>query len=339
MYNFNALVHLSAMAESVKKLGLSGELQFDSFRFEVAGSGRYFELVPEFLSRSLEQLSYHDSMTPEVEMFAGWRLGARKSWEGASDKLRFKEFCNANHLRTPRAHEIGSAGDALVLLKEKNKPSARRGRIEGPLTVSQTARRNVGGEMFAEEYIDGKSVQAWYFDGRLTCVEIRDKPIVTGDGKRTLRQLVDALNYALGLLPLDWHVVEALALLNDLSLDSRVPAGAKVPVDVRYNSPFHRLMGNNEDVLPQIVGSPVHEQLLKAGPILWQFIPEPVRMHTVFSVRALIDSRSEVWFTDLDPDRYVHPSAYTAILTSLFGLPEQLPEQTGAMNPVVPPTQ
>jgi hypothetical protein len=323
MYNFNPLVHLAAISESIKSLGLRGELQFDTFRFEVAGSGQYFELVPEFLAPSPDRLKYLDTITPEVSEFAGWRVAPRKNW-GASDKLKFKEFCDAQRLRTPKLHALGASGDTLVLAKEKSKPAATRGAIVGPLTLSQLARNDTGKDLFAEEYIEGKSVQAWYFGGKLACVEIREKPTVTGDGKRTLRELVQALDFSLGFLPLDWNTVAALGALKDLSLDSRVPAGVVVPADIRYNSSLHRIANGDENVLPQIVGSPVHDQLVRAGPVLNQFIPEALRPHAVFSTRSVIDASSNVWFTDMDPDRYMHPAIYTAMLTGLFNLPEQV---------------
>jgi hypothetical protein len=337
MYNFNPLVHLAVMSDTLKKLGLRGELQFESFRFEVAGAGQYIELVPEFLSRSPEQFAYHESITPEVVIFAGWRIGPRRHWDGAGDKLRFKDYCTAHQLRTPRVYDGGSSGNSLVLLKEKIKPPARRGIIEGPFPLSQVARRSPSSDVFAEEYVDGKSVQAWYFDGKLACVEIRDKPTVTGDGKRTLRELVQARYYGVGLLPLDWPVVESLGVLHDLSLDSRVPAGTVVTVDVRYNSHLHRVVGGDENVLPQIAGSPVHEQLVKAGPSLWQAIPEHLRTYSLFSVRAVIDAHGHLWFTDMDPDRYVHPGAYATMLTGLFGLPEQPPSQSIPIMAQTPP--
>lgn len=336
MYNFNPMVHLAVMSASLKSLGLRGELQFDSFRFEVAGNGQYFELVPEFLSPSPQRLKYHDTITPEVTQFAGWRIAPRQDWSGAGDKIKFKQHCESRGLRTPRSHALaGGSGNAVVLVKEKSKPAAQRGEIVGPLALSQAARSVTRNDVYAEEYIDGKSVQSWYFEGKLACVEIRAKPVVTGDGKRTLRELVQVLNFGLGMLPLDWKMVEALGLLQDLSLDSRVPLDVKVPVDVRYNSSLHRLAGGDENVLSQIIGSPVHDQLAKAGPILWTAIPDALRKHALFSVRSVIDSSSNVWFTDMDPDRYVHPSVYATMLAGLFQLPEQAPAHGG---PPIPPT-
>ena len=322
MSKLNVLIHLTAMSECLKELGLRADLQFDTFRLEVASGGQYFELLPEFLSGDSRAMKYHWTISEDVTLFGGWRASPRKQWTIASDKLAFKQFCARNQLRTPRWFEDSDESDALVLLKEKTKQPLQRGNIDGPMPLSELARGELRSrtDRYAEEFIAGESIEAWYWDGTLYCVERREQPYVVGDGTNTLRSLAERANVWNGVMQLDWSVVEAFGRQQGLDLDSVVPRGAKVTVDFRYNSAFRGLPQGNENVLKKLVGDVVHDQLVRAGQVLWRGIPEQTRAQTAFSVRATVDEQRNVWFTDMDADRYLHPDIYPVMMRSLFGI-------------------
>jgi hypothetical protein len=326
MSKLNVLVHLSAMSESLKKLGLRADLQFDTFRLEVSSGGQYFELLPEFLSGDDQEMKYHWAVSKDITMFGGWRAAPRKQWTIASDKLAFKQFCTRNQLRTPKLFGDSEESDGLVLLKEKVKQKPLQlGKIEGPMPLRELARGELRSrpDRYAEEFIAGDSIEAWYWDGTLYCVERREQPYVIGDGSSTLRSLAERSNVWNGVLfSMDWPVVEAFGRLQGLSLDAVVPPGTKVTVDFRFNSTFRGLPQGKENVLAQLIGDVVHDQLVRAGEVFWRGIPEQVRAQTAFSVRATVDTQHNVWFTDMDPDRYLHPDIYPVMMASLFGLAE-----------------
>jgi hypothetical protein len=242
----------------------------------------------------------------------------------ASDKLAFKQFCTRNQLRTPKLFDDSDESDALVLLKEKLKQKPLQiGKIEGPMPLRELARGELRSrpDRYAEEFIAGDSIEAWYWDGTLYCVERREQPYVVGDGTNTLRSLAERANVWNGLLfAMDWPVVEAFGRLQGLGLDSVVPRGTKVTVDFKFNSAFRGLPAGKENVLEQLVGDVVHEQLVRAGDVFWRGLPEQTRARTAFSVRATVDEQRNVWFTDMDSDRYLHPDIYPLMMSSLFGL-------------------
>jgi hypothetical protein len=334
MPKLNVLVHLTAMSESLKKLGLRADLQFDTFRLEVASGGHYHELLPEFLSDDTDGMKYRWTVNEEITMFGGWRPSPRKHWTIASDKLAFKQFCARNQLRTPKLFGDSDESDALVLLKEKAKQKPlQRGTIDGPIPLRELVRGELRSrqDRYAEEYIAGDSLEAWYWDGVLYCVERHEQPYVVGDGSNTLRGLAERSNVWGGvLLPMDWPVVEAFGRLQGLSLDSVVPRGTKVTVDFRFNSAFRGLpQGGQENVLDQLAGDVIHEQLVRAGQALWLGVPEHMRAQTAFSVRATVDAQRNVWLTDMDADRYLHPDIYPLMMSSLFGVADIVPPPPG----------
>lgn len=325
MYNVNLLVHFHKLAECLKNVGARAELQFDTFRLELTGSGRYFELVPEFLSLGIGSTTYHDSLAPTVNAFGGWRLAPRREWSLATDRLAFKEHCARHGLPTPRSFRETSevSGSAPLLVRETRKSGT--GGTEGPFTKNDLASRGkLRAGTFIEEFIEGDPFCAWYFDGRLACVERRSVPTVKGDGRSTLRALIERNRPAVTGVVIQ-PVVEAMARYQGRALDSVVPEGTTVVLDYAFKSILHPVPRGSENVLKSLAGTVAHDQLTSAGPALLQGLPESMRGHSLVSAIGVIDSRQNVWFVDVEPGRFVHPDVYPALVAALFGVPEAPP--------------
>jgi hypothetical protein len=326
MYNVNLLVHFNKLAECLKNVGAHAELKFDTFRLELTGGGKYFELVPEFISLGIGSTTYYDSLAPTVNAFGGWRLAPRREWNLATDKLAFKEHCARHRLPTPRSFRDVSevSGSAPLLVKEARKSSAA-GTVEGPFTKNDLASRGkLRAGTFIEEFIEGDPFCAWYFDGRLACVERRSPPTVKADGRSTLRALIERQRPAVTGVVIQ-PVVEAMARYQGRALDSVVPEGTTVVLDYAFKSILHAIPRSSENVLKTLAGTVAHDQLTSAGPALLQGLPEPMRANSLFSAIGVIDSRQNVWFIDVEPGRFVHPDVYPALVNTLFGAPEAPP--------------
>ncbi len=318
MYAFNMLSHLRLLTQGAGAVGLQSKLHWDTLRMEVSGGGRYFDLEPEFIAPSGRGVTYSSTLRADTQSFAGWRTAPRKRCELADNKQAFKDFCVRNGLRTPRTFERPAAANTTLLVKELRRAS-NPGRVLGPLAPQAVPADSPSqATRLLEEYVAGDPIEAWYWDGELTTVERRKKPQVLGDGVSSVRELMECACVIIG--EADWDAAENLLRLQGLSLDAVAPAGREVTVGIKFWSAFQQLTTGDHNVLPGIVGSPLHQQLLHAGPVFWRGIPQDTRPHTVFNVSAVVDAQSRAWFVDMNTDVYVDPHAYPAMLRGLFGI-------------------
>lgn len=318
MYALNLLPHLRSISEGLKKFGAHGKLTFETLALEISHEGRYFELVPHFAEYTSDnELKSAPKLTSAVSQFIGWRVGAKQPCEIKTNKLAFKKFCAEHKLRTPEIVNIDGDYDALVLVKEIA-PAAFRGVITGPMLLPAARRLEAASSArnFIEGFVDGDPVQAWYWDGKLACVEIHQKATVTGDGITPLRELVDAQCPDYGNF--DWQIVEPMALVQGVKLDDVLPSGKEIAVDFRWHTGLKMAAAISENVLDKLTDSPVLEQLTHAGPAFLKAFPATGREHVLFRLDGVIDRQNVVWFTDMDRDNYVHPDVYPTMINSLF---------------------
>ena len=321
MSSMNLLTHFRMLSASAKSLGLQLQLDLDSFRVEVCGPDRYFQLYPEFAAFTPGGvIEFSREALPQSRLFTGWRCASRKSCDVGSDKRAFLAFCARNQVRTPRT--FARASDAATNIIVKQTRPGIRGIIRGPFAPGAIPAGCLqASEQILQEFVPGHMLEAWYWDGQLLAVEIRNRPHVTGDGVTSVRERV-ACN-SLSADWIDWTAVEDAVRFQGASLDTVLPAGKELAVDIRFTSALQAPTAEN--VLKSLVGTPVHQQLLQAGPVFWSAVPEQIRRHTQFVLGAIIDSRQQLWFTDMITDLRIHPEAYDPMLRSLFDLPAAAP--------------
>jgi hypothetical protein len=325
------VTHLRQLSVSAKALGLQAQLDAASLRVEVSGTDRYFELVPEFGTfdpRGARELSHQ--LQPQSRVFTGWRHAPRKSCAVSRDKRVFMAFCAHNHVRTPRAYARFSEATTNVVIKQVV-PGAR-GVIRGPFAPGHIPADclQASADLVLQEFVPGYMLEAWYWDGQLFAVEIHNRPHIVGDGITAIRELI-ACN---SLRPdwIDWVAAEDAVRFQGATLDTVLPAGKEVAVDIRFASALQR--SEPENVLHTIIGTPVHAQLLQAGPVFCNAVAEKIRPHTQFVLSAIIDSQQRLWFTDMTTDPRIHPDGYDLMLRGLFGIPTPAPAVAVAVAPL-----
>ncbi|HEY4210833.1 MAG TPA: hypothetical protein VGM84_05115 [Steroidobacteraceae bacterium] len=341
MYALNMMAHFRLLAEAAEKIGVRAELEFESLRVEVSGRGRYFEFEPEFLDVKDGHTELGRVLEAQTVAFTGWRHVARRNWDLALDKRAFKEFCTRHGLRTPRAYATAAETAANVLVKQLRPATepGEQGVIRGPFAPKSIGAENFqpNAGWFLEEFILGDIAMAHYCEGELFSIEARKKPRVTGDGYSTVKELIECAKQPVG--EVDWKLAENLLRLQGGNLDSVLPAGREMLVDVRFWSPLQPFTTADRNVLQGLQGSPIHQQLADAGPIFWGGIPESIRANAYFQVYAVVDAQQNVWFIDMHTDRYVDPHSYDPTLRRLFGVPSQsaaLPSDVATAATMVP---
>jgi hypothetical protein len=335
MSTMSFVTHLRQLSAGAKMLGLSAQLHFDSLRVEISGSDRYFELEPEFATFDpCRPRELSPEPLPQSRVFLGWRPAPKKSCAVSSDKRVFMAFCARNEVRTPRTYARPHDATTNVVIKQTCPGS--RGVIRGPFAPGRIPADCLqSGEMIVQEFVPGHMLEAWYWDGRLFAVEIHNRPFVTGDGVSPIRELIACNSLMIDWI--DWTAAEDAVRFQGATLDAVLPAGKELAVDIRFSSALQR--PEPENVLQTVIGTPVYEQLLRAGPVFCNAIPPEIRQHTQFVLGAVIDSQQRLWFTDMTADPRIHPDGYDLMLRCLFGLPIPLPQaavQLAAMPAVAP---
>jgi D-alanine-D-alanine ligase-like ATP-grasp enzyme len=140
------------------------------------------------------------------------------------------------------------AARAACVVKPADGTAGGNGITTGIRTSSQLARAAVaaaayGNELLLEEEVAGSNYRLLYLDGVFLDAVLRHPPAVTGDGRSTVRQLVDAANaarLAQGpvlpqlLITIDMDMRNTLAK-QGYSLRSIPPSGAVVPLKTVIN--------------------------------------------------------------------------------------------------------
>lgn len=314
------VTHFRELSAAAKNLGLHAQIQFDSLRVEVAGSDRYFELEPEFAimdPRGFREFSHE--LPLQSRAFTGWRCGSKKTCEVSLDKNAFLAFCARNQVRTPRIYARASDVTSAVVVKQVR--PGKRGIIRGPFARDAIPAECLQppNEVILQEFVPGQVLEAWYWNGQLFVVQILNRPSVVGDGVSPIRDLI-ACN---SLHPdwIDWAAAEDALRFQGETIDTVLPSGKELAVDIRFNTAVQMPAFGPENALNTIVGTPVHEQLLHAGPVFFNALPADIRPHTQFVLGAIIDSQQRLWFTDMVTDLRIHPDVYDLMLRGLFGIP------------------
>lgn len=168
--------------------------------------------------------------------------GHQITWRKHIAKPMFREI----GIPTPKWRVIAADGDALRAAKEVGWPCVVKpvdrafgagvtANIAGPaeLPAAVALARRLSGKIIVEAHEPGDDHRLMVLDGRLIAAIRREPPKVTGDGKRTIEQLIAALNGARDgtratgfLLPVKRDAeLDATLASRGLSMDSVLPNG------------------------------------------------------------------------------------------------------------------
>ncbi len=125
----------------------------------------------------------------------------------AQDKELTKKLLDAAGVPVPKGRPVQDADDAWVAAQEIGLPvviKPRDGNQGKGVTVNISTQEEVraayavadehGGEVLVERYLPGSDYRLLVVGDRLVAAARREPPLVIGDGKHTVRQLVDKVN-------------------------------------------------------------------------------------------------------------------------------------------------
>lgn len=320
-YSISWVTHFRAVSEVLARIGGRSTCNAETGALDVRARGRRVQLFPQFgFTPPGGGAGYLRTLQDNAEFFVGWRPYPLRFWPLSFDKRAFKAFCRANGVATPRQWIRLEDIEADVLIK-MGVSSFSQG-INGPYTsaaVKRLGRAPANGEFF-EEFIPGEIIKVWYWNATPVCLEVLPMSRVTGDGIRTLRQLIKLRMFPHG--GGDWEPWRALAEYQGLSLEAVVPNGRPVLIEFRYRSCLRGLLPDDasSNVLAKYAGTPLMEQLRSSGEVFWRGIPDAVRQDTLFTVDGILDRNGRATFVEMNSNPAVHPDAYLPMLNSLFAV-------------------
>lgn len=295
-------------------LGLRASIELEAVELVLDHADGTSRWPASFIARWGDRTVYTDTHSPAVIGFAGWRPHGPRRWPAATDKLAFKRAAQAAGLNLPAACVDPAAIGGAFLVKHRRGSFGEGQR--GPFLRFDPAdpqQRLADGE-FYENFIIGTAAKLWCWGP--TCVGLALQPplVVTGDGQRSLRALIEALATASGRP--DWLLAHRLATLCGLdSLDAVTKPGQQVLVDYRYGERLARAGASSPDRWPQVRGTPLGQALAQAARAMAADMPAFTRpAPTLFTLDAVIDADGQPWWLEMNCHPLVHPAAYAAML-------------------------
>ncbi|MGV2895821.1 hypothetical protein ACNPPY_08485 [Achromobacter sp. AGC78] len=315
-YLFRPIKHLHPIREWALARGAEMLIAPETFEMTIRLNGRRVVLIPRFVRDYEGRTIYQRDFTGDGD-FIGWMPYPVKSWPLSTDKTLFKDYALANGLRVTASWTSGPplTPDYIIKPAIGSFGVGIRGPF-GPLApLSDDIAIQEGN--FCEQFIRGRSAKAWFWNGEPVALEVLSPPEITGDGRRTLREIATQPR---GNFDLTMNLDESAQILawQGYSLDEVLPEGVRAMLDFRYLTPHDRVTLKNRDVWHQMPPD-VAAQFCYAGPLLYRGIPEAVRKNSVFTLDAVIDENDQVWLLEMNSHPMIHPNVYPAMLGSMFG--------------------
>lgn len=318
----NFLDHLRLFRSACRAVGAEVIISMESWQAFARQGDRHTTFYPQFQASVEGRLLYQPGLTDQSTMFAGWMPYRFKRWETALNKLAFKRYAQSVGLLVPKYWLDGEGTPSDVVVKS---PSSSFGLgVHGPFRRSADRQLDLTQAEYYEEFVGGRLLKIWYWNGRPVCAEVDRLPFVYGDGVSTLAELIVQRASQYGPLG-DKKREEILERCKPLlryykrGLDSVIPKGGKQVVEFRYGS---FLMLTAERAVLDFANDDAPEwldQARDAGAKLFAAIPAEVRRDTVFTVDAILPADGQVRFLEVNCNPTVHPLVYPVMVNDLMG--------------------
>lgn len=327
------LDHFIILQETVEAMGAEAILSLRNFFVYIRASGRNLVLYPQFLVEIDGVRQYTLNFNARARRFIGWLPYYNKRWEMASDKLLFKAWASSHGIAAPAhalAQDLPGTGLGDFIVKQR-RSSFGRG-IRGPFPCAALASLQLEEDEYAEQFIAGKSLKIWYWDGTPVCMEIDIMPTVTGDGQASIRVLLERrlsdLKRGKGRRSLpantsvcDFSGVEQYLAYEGCTLDTVLPYGTTQTVDLRYGTPYMLPVFRKTLDLKRRMPEDLREQLLHIGGTSWSCIPEGMRAGTVYTVDAILASDRTIRVLEMNSNPFLHPLVYRNMIPATLSEP------------------
>jgi hypothetical protein len=316
----NFLQHAHAVGAWMQAHGATGGLDVPTLQMQISLKSKTLRFYPQFTADVVDgSIAFFPKLVDTSNGFVGWYPYESKVWPAAQDKLLFKQLAAQLQMRVPAwTQNIDEVKGAFLIKAARS--SLGRG-LRGPFRKSEgyalpvNIRLNEG--EYAEQFILGKLLKAWFWNDQLAVCELSPMPYVRGDSQQSVEQLLkrqlgpnDPIPEPLDQL-LAWQQLSRASVLADQQI---------AVVDYRYMASLSPALTRDHNVRPQIKGTGLEAQLLQVGKWLWADMPADQRQDTVYTVDAVVDDEGRVWCLEMNCNSVLHPALYEQMLDGLFGV-------------------
>lgn len=323
-YALDLVNHIRTVKDCAERLGFEANVNVRNFALEIRKGGLGIRFQPRFLyfdrEKGQRNISYY--ARPDARGFVGWLPYFNKVWPVSLDKVAFKECCRERGLLTPDWWTAAPARLADFLIKRRS-GSLGVG-MRGPYRAVDPAdpyHQLAEGEYY-ERFVEGRIAKIWYWNAHPVCMELLDFHRLTGDGRRSIREILEArLDIAAGSAANTSGLsrFEPIVRYYGRSLDTVPASGEKIVGGFRYASILESTTVRNRNALATLNDPALAAKLAAVGFSLWQAIPEEIRHGVLYTVDAILDAKGEFWLLEMNPNPGVHPDCYHAMIASVLG--------------------
>lgn len=313
----NYLQHALAVSDWIARHGARGGIDSRTQVMEITLRERVVRFYPQFVVEIGDgTMGFVPALQPNVSGFVSWLPYRGKAWPAAQDKLEFKALAQATGMRTPKWTQDAQQARGAVLVKARRSTLGRgqRGPFEVGLGRAEALQLSEG--EYAEQFIVGRMVKAWFWNDELAVAEVVEMPTVRGTGSSTVQALIAQACGHAAAVPRN---LEPLLAIQGLTIDTVLPEGSTALADYRYMSVMNPALHEDRNVRAQIKGSAIEAALLAAGRSVLATIPLADRANTAYSLDGIVDRDGELWLLEANCNPLLHPAFYEVMLDSLFG--------------------
>jgi len=317
LFKRNFLQHSLAVSAWMLQHEAKGGIDPRSLSMEIQHNGQPVRFYPQFVAEQHDGIGFVPHLQPNVSGFVGWLPYFGKGWEESRDKLAFKRFAQANGLTTPAWSQNLADVKGAFLIKHRRSTLGRSQRgpyAAAPPPAKQLDLTLADGE-YCEQFVFGRLLKAWYWNGVPCVVEATPMPTIQGDGVSTPRQLITSR------LPqgTPWpEVLTNLIRLQGQSADAVLPKGKAIVADYRYLSELNPAMTVDHNIRAAIAGTSLEHQIVDAGKLCLNCVPADIRHNVAFTLDGIVDGTGQVHFLEMNCNPQLHPAFYAPMLDALF---------------------
>jgi len=306
--------HLKWLNKAVAKVQGEAFMNSASLMVEIRVGNRVYNLYPMFTATLEGKKVYTHQFTDDAISFVGWKPYYNRTTPEIGKKLAFKLFVQQHGLRTPAYSTENHAALKNAIVKKDI--SSFGDQIKGPFADTAKHRLDAENGEFFETFTPGNIIKVWYWNEKPIVMESQPMPLITGDGRSTVKELINAYHVSLKSEgKINWQLVEEVLAFQNIGLGDILSEKKQCLVDFRYISAFS-VDGNVSSILLEEAAD-FHAPLFKLGDCIRDDLLKLEQQDTVYSVDAIQDKKGNFWFLEVNFNPAIHPCLYAEMVKSL----------------------
>lgn len=310
--------HFAYLRQAVHAVQGKAFLDLAAFTVEVVARGAAHIFYPQFVNFASDgRVMYQQNLGSDTVSFAGWRPWFQIRPFSFAGKLAFKALVREHGFDTPPCSTNEICDMQGVIIKKDN--SSFGDSIEGPFlrATDRRLKREMG--EFYEKFIPGKIGKIWFWDDSPVLLELQAMPEIVGDGKKTIKELINSLPIRKNKSP-ELKKLARMLKYQGVSSATVLRREEKALIDFRYTSAF--CVGKNirEVNFVEMTSTrpEVAEQLKRLGRLLSSVLRNEGFPMWAYTIDTIEDQNGNLFLLEANPNPFLHPSIYPLMIQDVM---------------------